>query len=188
MFTMVFGGITLGGRFTGFNLQGRPTTDIPNEVVSAVNATMNLNGQVYTPIWYFGDKDTPEGTNHLVVCKREKDGVSHIVLANVNLPKTNTNGSGATLVSVVDAADLYGSLKAIFDEALGDLLGVKYSSIAFMGEKVVRGMNYYILCQAALSQDSNNPYPAIVEINEFNGKSTLLGVERLGGLGYAFTW
>lgn len=182
---MKFGEITFGGRFSGFNMVEKPTSEIPNEVVSAVNTTCNVNGYTYTPIWYFGEKQTKNGKNHLIVCKREKDNEKQLVLIVINLPP-NSNGKNATVVSCVDSADLYGDLKEMFENSLNDVTGVKYTPLAFIGEKAVKGINYYILSIAKV--DNFEQYAVIIEVNKFMEKTTLIGIIRLGGLGYAFNW
>lgn len=181
---MKFGEITFGGKFGGFNMLDKPTADIPNDVVSAINSTCNVNGYTCTPIWYFGEK-VVNGKNHLVACKREKDGKKQIVVLVINIPP-NSTGKNATVVSCSEQADLYGNLKDMFESSMKDITGVKYTPLAFIGEKIVKGKNYYILSQAQI--EDSEPYVVIVEINEFMEKATLIGIIRLGGLGYAFTW
>ena len=181
---MKFGDIKIGGKFGGFNMTDKPTAEIPSQVVSAINFNCNVNGFVYTPIWYFGDQ-VVNGTNYLIVCKREKDTLKQLVLITINLPP-NSNGKNATIISCVEKADLYGNLAELFNTALKELAGVSYIPLAFIGEKLVKGKNYYLLCQAKISD--SEPYAVIVEINEFMEKATLIGIERLGGLGYAFSW
>lgn len=181
---MRFGEIKIGGKFGGFNLLNKPTSEIPPQVSTAIKTICNVNGWVYTPIWYFGDQ-VVNGVNHLVVCKREKDNVKQLVVLIINIP-TNSNGKNATVISCTERADLYGKLEELFETALKDITGVKYTPLAFMGDKVVKGKNYYILSQARISD--SEPYAVIIEINEFMDKITLIGIERLGGLGYAFTW
>ena len=178
---MKFGEIKMGGKFGGFSMLAKPSADIPPEVVKGVNTVF---GENCVPVWYFGNQ-VVNGMNHLVLCKKEQDSKKTLILVTINIP-FNNDGGLATAVNWVEEADLYGSLGDLFENAMKDITGVNYKPIAFMGEKLVKGKNYYILCQATIAE--SEPYAVIVEINEFMGKATLIGIERLGGLGYAFTW
>lgn len=184
---MKFGEIKLGGKFGGYEIYNKSADKMPQDVASALPAVCNVNGWTYAPIWYWGTQ-LVNGVNHMLVCRRVKGDVNQIVLVVINIPFNSVGGAGASLVSVTEQADLYGELKEAFDTKLKDLCGVGYKPIAYMGEKLVKGVNHYILCQATIQYPHSTPYAAIAEINVFQEKGNVIGIERLGGLGYAFTW
>lgn len=178
---MQFGNIKLGGRLGGFTIINQPADKLPQDLATAIPTLC----PGYVPLWYMGTQ-LVNGVNHAVVCSRNNE--SEIVMVIINIPPNSIGGKGASIVSILDSADLFGNLKDLFDEALNGLVGVTYKPIAFLGEQLVKGMNYFILTEAKVVYPDAKPYPAIVEINVFQNKATLLGIERLGGLGYSFTW
>ena len=185
---MKFGEITLGGRFGGYEIYNKSADRMPQDLATALPNVCNKDGWVYAPIWYWGTQ-LVNGVNHMLVCERVKDDIAQIVLVVINIPFNSVGGQGASLVSVTEQADLYGDLKKAFDNEMKALCGVGYKAVAFMGEQIVKGTNYYILVEGkVLYKDALKPFAGIAEINLFNGEYALIGIERLGGLGYAFTW
>lgn len=186
---MKFGEIKLGGKCGGYEVYNKPADKMPQDLASALPAVCNVNGWVYAPIWYWGTQ-LVNGVNHMSICRRVKDDVDQIVVVVINIPFNSVGGKGASLVSVTEQADLYGELKEAFDTYMTDLCGVGYKPVAYMGEKLVKGVNHYILCQATIQYPNAIPYAAIIEINSFQGKAKATNIERLGAseLGYSFSW
>lgn len=178
---MKFGDVKLGGKLGGYTIVNQPADKLPQDLATAIPDLC----PGYIPLWYMGTQ-LVNGMNHAVVCSR--NNASEIVLVIINIPPNSVGGKGASVVSITDSADLFGTLGQIFTEALNGLVGVTYKPIAFLGEQVVKGVNYFILAEAKIVYPDAKPYPAIVEINVFQNKASLVGIERLGGLGYSFSW
>jgi hypothetical protein len=169
---MACGAIELGGAFGGYEIDSRPASSMPEVVASAiVEATSNgVLGVILEPLWYIGSQ-LVNGTNYLLVCKATRSTYrkdTAIVLVTINVPPSGAvDGSGATIVSIKDEADLTPELEVIFNTAMMDLVGVEYKPVAYVGKQVVKGINYYFICEAKGVYPGAEPYAALVCINVF---------------------
>ena len=179
---MKFGEITLGGRLGGYTIVNQSADKLPQDLASAVVGVCEDKDYMLVPIWYWGHQ-LVNGTNHMLVCEKVQGSNYSIVVAIINIPPGAVGGKGAKLVALLDHADLYGALKVAFDTDLKHLCGVGYKPLAYMGEKVVKGVNHYICCQADLQYPGARPYAVVIEINIFGSDANVTGIERLGGLG-----
>lgn len=179
---MKFGEIKLGGRFGGYTIINEPANRLPQDLASAVYGVCEDKEYTLVPIHYYGTQ-LVNGMNHMLVCEKVQNDKYQIVVAIINIPPNSIGGKGAKLVAILDKADLYGALKTAFDGQLKNLCGVGYHPVAYMGEKVVKGVNHYILCEANLQYPGSRPYAVVVEINIFGSDANVTGIERLGGLG-----
>lgn len=179
---MKFGEIKLGGRFGGYNIVNEPADKLPQDLASAIVEVCMDKDYRLVPIWYWGNQ-LVNGMNHMIVCEKVQGDKYSIVAAIINIPPNTVGGKGAKLVALLDHADLYGALKTAFENELRLLCGVGYKAIAYMGEKVVKGVNHYVLCQADLQYPGARPYAVVVELNIFGSDANVTGIERLGGLG-----
>lgn len=181
---MKFGEVKLGGRFGGYTIINEPADRLPQDLASAVVEVCDGKGYRLVPIWYYGTQ-LVNGLNHMLVCEKIRGDATccQIVVAIINIPPNSVGGKGAKLVALLDKADLYGALKTAFDGQLKNLCGVGYYPVAYMGEKMVKGVNHYILCEANLQYPGSRPYAVVVEINVFGSDANVTGIERLGGLG-----
>lgn len=175
---MKFGEITLGGRFGGWKIINQPANKLPQPVASGLYEATSADDYVYTPIWYFGEQ-LVNGMNHLLICERIRDEESHIVIVIFNIPPNSVGGKGAKLVDVVQHADLYGALKVTFEEKLGNLCGVSYKPVGYLGEKVVKGINHYVLAEALLQYPGARPYPVVIEFNIFGSDANVTAIGSL---------
>ena len=179
---MKFGEIKLGGRFGGYTIINESADRLPQDLASAVVSVCEDKEYMLVPIWYWGTQ-LVNGLNHMLVCEKVQNSKYQIVVAIINIPPNSVGGKGAKLVALLDKADLYGALKTAFEGHLKNLCGVGYHPVAYMGEKMVKGVNHYILCEANLQYPGSRPYAAVVEINIFGSDANVTGIERLGGLG-----
>ena len=179
---MKFGEIKLGGRFGGYNIINESADKLPQDLASAVVSVCEDKEYMLVPIWYWGTQ-LVNGLNHMLVCEKVQNGKYQIVVAIINIPPNSVGGKGAKLVALLDKADLYGALKTAFDNEMKNLCGVAYHPVAYMGEKMVKGVNHYILCEANLQYPGSRPYAVVVEMNIFGSDANVTGIERLGGLG-----
>ena len=169
---MACGAIELGGDFGGYDIVSCPATSMPEVVASAITeATSNgVVGVSLEPLWYIGSQ-LVEGMNYLLVCKATRSNYrkdTAVVLVTINVPPSGAvDGSGATIVSIKDEADLTPELEVIFEAAMEDILGVDYKPVAYVGKQVVKGINYYFICEAKAVYPGAEPYAALVCINMF---------------------
>lgn len=200
---MKLGGIELKeGTFGGYEIINKPlsATSMPQELATAfplVNA--KLLGATYDPIWYVG-RQLVNGINHMLICKEVRVTATQkpaIVAMVINVPAGKaTTGEGASIVKIIEEAELSDELAAIFKAGTTNLVGVGYKPIAYVGKQVVRGMNYYFICEARPVVLNPNPYAVLLGINVFENQHSVVVIEPLDKitdaatktLGYAFTW
>ncbi|MBR1695859.1 MAG: hypothetical protein IJ709_10750 [Selenomonas sp.] len=195
------GGIKLGGAFGGYDIVNKPCDKLPQDVASAV-ASVNggLLGATFSPIWYIG-KQTVNGVNHFFIAEEirvTKTQDAHIVGLVINIPPGEgaAKGEGAKVVRIIEEAELPEEAQVAFDTATKQLLGVAYKPVAYVGSQVVRGVNHYIICEAKTIYPGSTPFAAVMCLNVFEGKVSVIGIAPLpnksdgesGLCGYAFTW
>ena len=168
---MKFGGIEFESLMGGYEIINEPASSLPQELATAFSEVNgNLLGATYQPVWYVG-KQIVNGTNYMLICKEirtTKDRQQMIVGLVINVPiKKPTGGSGATIVEIIEEASLPQDIKCIFDVAAGQLLGVNYKPIVYVGKQVVRGINYYFICEAKRVYPNSKPYPVMLVVNKF---------------------
>ena len=79
------------------------------------------------------------------------------------------------------------TVQRIFDEGMGNTDPIVYSPIAFVGyREIPEGKTYCMFCQATLKD--HDPYVVTVELSETADSVKLDSINRLGVLGYSFTW
>ena len=168
---MKFGEIEYESLMGGYEIVNVPASSLPQELATAISeVNSGLLGATYQPIWYVG-KQIVNGTNYLLICKElrtTKDRQQMIVGLVVNLPiKKPAGGSGASIVEIIEEASLPQDVKYVFDVAAGQLLGVNYKPIVYVGKQVVRGINYYFICEAKRVVPNSKPYPVMLVVNKF---------------------
>ena len=191
---MKLGGIELEGAFGGYTIINQPATALPQDVATALGVVNSgLLGATYQPIWYVG-KQIVNGVNHFFIAEQvrvTKKQDKMIVGLVINIPAGDITGEKATLVRVIEEEELPAEVQDGFDATIGQLLGVNYKPLMYLGKQVVKGVNYYVLCSATPVIPDATGRPVIVSINEFEGKYTLNsieGIDSMNALGYAFTW
>ena len=175
---MKFGEIEFDSLMGGYEIDNVPATSLPQDLASAISEINGgLLGATYLPIWYVGHQIV-NGTNHMLICKEIRTTRDHhqmIVGLVINIPlKKPSVGTGATVVEIIEEANLSPELKCIFDVATGQLMGVNYKPIAFIGKQVVRGVNYYFICEATRVVPNSKPYPVMLVINKFQDQMPMV--------------
>lgn len=67
-----------------------------------------------------------------------------------------------------------------FDKAMEGLTGVNYTPVALLGTQVVSGMNYSLLCEAAVVYPDARPYYAVVTVyQDTQGKAEVKNITAL---------
>ena len=73
---------------------------------------------------------------------------------------------------------------AAFEKAVEGLLGVNYTPVHVLGEQVVAGMNYCVLCQAKVVAPDAAPYYCLVYVyKDLNGEASVTDVAELTAQG-----
>ena len=194
-----FGSIELGGILGGYEIVNIPAAKLPQDVASAVS---NLNagylGATFSPVWYVG-KQVVNGVNHLFIAEEirvTKNRDKHIVGLVINVPpgENAAKGEGAKVERIIESEELPAGVEEAFLSVSKSILGVGYTSVMYLGKQTVKGENHYILCEARTIYPYTNPFAAVMCINIFEGKPSLVAVkpiakeEKEGICGYAFTW
>ena len=79
-----------------------------------------------------------------------------------------------------DSPDMSEKTTAAFEKAMKGFVGVKYEPVAWLGQKLVSGSNYAILCRAQVVRPDAQPYYAIVYIYEnLEGNAEILKIVSL---------
>ena len=188
---MLLGGITLGGKLGGFEFSNHSAKNLPQALASAVTdlfyGEKTKLGASYVPLWYLGSQ-LVNGRNYSLICEQTrstKDFEKRIVAVIINIPAGNIDGSNASIVEVIDDADLIeGSnanenVKKYFDDAIGGLIGVEYTPVLYVGQQLVKGVNYFVIAQAKVIYPDSEPYAVMIKFNVFQGNSTLVEIEKL---------
>ncbi len=191
---MKLGGIELEGAFGGYDIINQPATSLPQDVATALGVVnAGILGATYQPIWYVG-KQVVNGMNHFFIAEQiriTKKTNKMIVGLVINIPAGDITGEKATVVRVIEEEELSAEVQDAFDATVGQLVGVNYKPLMYLGSQVVKGVNYYVLASATPVYPDANSRPVVISINVFEGKYTLNsieGIDSMNALGYAFTW
>ena len=183
---MKLGNVELNeGGLGGWKLCNIPANKLPQRLATAlVKVNEELLGASFMPIRVLGEQ-VVNGINYMVLCKEvrateHKD--TRIVLKVINIPAGDYTGSQATVVETIEHAELPSEVQDCFDEAIGSLLGVNYVPLLYVGSQVVKGMNYYILCEATAVYPGAVPYPALVCVNTFQDVNRVVSIEPVSAL------
>ena len=183
---MKVGNIELNeGGLGGWTLCSIPANSLPQRLATAlVKVNEELLGASFMPIRVLGEQ-VVNGINYMVLCKEVRTTANkntRIVLLVINIPAGDYTGSQATIVETIEHAELPSEVQDCFDEAIGSLLGVNYVPLLYVGSQVVKGMNYYILCEATAVYPGAVPYPALVCVNTFQDVNTVVSIEPVSAL------
>ena len=171
-----------GGPFGGYQIINTPVSELPQEVATAIGVVNSgLLGATYVPIRYVG-RQLVNGWNHMFIAKEVRTTrvtSEKIVVLVINIPAGDVTGEQAKVVSIIEEAQLDPEVKDIFEAAMGSIVGVNYTPILFIGTQIVKGINYYFVCSAQVVYPGAEPYAAVVSVNFFNGKSTVVSIEPI---------
>ena len=178
----------------GFTLVDSPI--ITDEVKALVEkATAELDGAKYEPVAYVATQ-VVAGTNHLILCKITPvvpDPVGHYSLVTVyedlsgnaeiistldsekEVPPTSEDGStlagGYYEPETVEVTD---EVKTALDTACAGLDGAEYEPVAVIGEQVVAGKNYMLLCRITPVVQNPEPHYSLVTVYaDLNGNAEI---------------
>ena len=92
--------------------------------------------------------------------------ISNVLSCGIDAPEAGLDGSYVEPVSIFLSSDdivIDNALKA-FDSAMEGFAGVEYEPLAVLGEQVVAGMNYHILCYAKVADVDADEFFAVVTV------------------------
>ena len=180
---MRLGGIELdNGDLGGWELCSVPVNALPQRVATAIVAVNNdLLGASYLPIRLVGTQIV-NGENFMFIAKEvrataKKD--TRIVSLVINIPAGDITGEQATIVEVKESTELPDEVQDVFDAAIGSLHGVNYVPLLYVGEQVVKGLNYYVICEATVVYPNAVPKPVLVCVNTFEGVNSVVSIEQI---------
>lgn len=177
---------------------------MPQKVATAVGKlSEQLIGAEYQPIAYLGSQEV-NGINHAVLAEQTvltgRDSTNIVILVFnekdndctlVNIERVVESGAplGGTTIKAV--TDIPADVKAIWDGAFEDRVGVQAEPFAFLGTQVVKGTNYIFAATIAPVVPDARASVAIVTVNPMTKTAAfadLLENKQTASLGYAFTW
>lgn len=182
---MKFGGINYGGRLGGWHLINKSCDMMPQDLASVDFTSF---GAKYEPVWLVAEQIV-NGKNYMTICKITRSDEKQTVLyagVIINIPAGSVGGKGATIVQVIEdidlvegvPVDLVDQLKGYFKTATKKLQGVGFTPILYLGQKVVKGINYYVFAEAKIMYPNSEPYGVLLEINVINNDATVTAIER----------
>jgi hypothetical protein len=179
---MKFGGIEFSDLVGGYKIENLPINKLPEQVATAMGAiNSGLLGATYDPIRYVGSQ-VVNGMNYMFIAKEvrtTKDSKKAVVVVIINIPAGDLQGANAKVVDIIEECDLSPEVQDAFDAAVGQLVGVNYKPLVFVGSQVVKGTNYYIICSQTPVYPNAEPNAVLVTINAFNNKYTVVGIEPI---------
>ena len=177
-----FGGFKLGGSLGGINIVNSDCESLPQDVASALGiVTETLTGANYDFLWYVGNQIV-NGTNHIFIAEQTlvtPGKEKKIVKFTLNIPNGSIGGKGAKVASIEDHEDLDEDLQNLFDSTIGKLVGVSYKPIMFVGSQVVKGTNYYFVCESKVIYPGAEPRAVIAIANSFQGVNSVAGIRGI---------
>ena len=179
---MKFGGINFNESFGSWEIENLPVSSLPEQVATALGVVnAGILGATYYPIRYMG-KQLVNGWNYFFLCKQvlaTADAKKAIVGLIVNIPAGDLTGKNASVVRIIEEAELPKEVEAVFKLATAQLLGVNYVPLIYVGDQVVKGKNYYIICSATPVYPDAEPYAVLLTVNLFGNEARVVGVEPI---------
>lgn len=177
------GGILSGGQFGGWEVIDNDASGLPQDLASGFGlVTEKLLGATYTPIKVLA-KQLVNGYNYLTLA--EKTVVSNkpeksVVAMIINIPAGDIKGEKAGLVKIIEPEELEPEIQDGFEQVVGQIVGVNYRPIIVLGTQVVKGINYYVICEGKTLTATPDVFAAEVVLNLFEGKWSLAKFDRIG--------
>lgn len=179
---MDFGGIERGGFLGGYEIVNCSCTSLPQDAATAMSSiNSTLLGATFDPLWYVGSQ-LVNGTNYLFIAKELRVTAASkpmIVGLVVNVPPA-PNQDDAKIVRIIERdSQMPPEAVTAFAQVEKSLVGVSYRPVLYIGQQVVKGMNYYIACEAKGIYPDAEPYPVIMCINVFQQCASIVTIEKI---------
>ncbi len=149
---------------------------LPEKLATAFSE-INLVGAEYEPIAYLGTQ-VVNGINHGVLAEQTLltlDGQKNVVLmifnekndqfTLVNIERVLESGEGEGGVVVDVQTDIPEEAEDAFEQALGGFVGEAVEPFAYLGDQVVRGIDYFFAAETTSSTAEPDKGVALVVVN-----------------------
>lgn len=181
----IFGGITFGGVVGGWQPILMPATKMPQDLASGWDiAFEGYTGMSANPIFILGSQ-LVNGVNYAVVADATlttNPPVKKTVIIIVNIPfNVVRDGTGAKIVRVIDAdnPEVTSEVQALFEKAKEGLLGVTHRPLALIGNSIVNGLLFYIVCESTPVRPGAAPYASLAKLWVKPDGTTEITFERI---------
>ena len=164
------------------------TGGMPESIATAVGKLgEQLVGAEYTPIAYLGSQ-VVNGTNHAVLAeqtvitgkdtknivvlifneKQQADKLPEVTLVNIERVLEGGNGMGGLKIDA--AIDIPAEAQAAFDSVMKGFVGSTVKPFAYLGEQVVKGINYVLAAEVTPVYPDAATSVCIVTVNSMVNK------------------
>lgn len=174
----ILGSVTLGGELGGWTLINQSANRLPQDVASGFsNAQEGLVGASYNAIFYVA-RQLVNGFNHLIIAEETrttKNADKRIVAIVLHIPMGDIGGKNAKFINIVsaDEATIPEDVLTLFNASTKKLIGAVHKPVVYIGSQLVKGINYYVVCETNTSTLKARPYATVATLNVFNGKTTI---------------
>ena len=172
----LLGGITLGGKYGGYELINEPIISrMPQALATGFyQAQEGFVGSSFDPIYLVG-KQVVNGINYFVIAKQTlilAKPIKRIVGLIINIPPVNSEDKRARIVDVVTTEEprIPEELKGKISEGLKGLVGATHKPVAFIGSQVVKGTDSYVVAESTPVVPNAEPKATLIIVNELEGK------------------
>lgn len=174
----LLGGITLGGKYGGYELMNQPATSMPQDLASGFYiAQEGFVGSSFEPLFVVG-KQVVNGINYFVIAKQTlvlEKSIKRIVGMVINIPPASIGGKNAKIIDIVtsEVPRIPVEIEKQLKEELLKLVGANNKPIALIGTQVVKGTNYFIVGESIPVVPNAEPHAILITLNIFNEEATL---------------
>lgn len=174
----LLGGITLGGKYGGYELINQPATSMPQDLASGFYiAQEGFVGSSFEPIYIVG-KQVVNGINYFVIAEQTlviEHSIKRIVGMVINIPPKSIGGKNARIIDIVtsEVPRIPVEIEKPLKEELAKLIGANNKPIALIGTQVVKGTNYFVVGESTAVVPNAEPHAILITLNIFNDEATL---------------
>lgn len=174
----LLGGITLGGKYGGYELINQLATSMPQDLASGFYiAQEGFVGSSFEPIYIVG-KQVVNGINYFVIAEQTlviEHPIKRIVGMVINIPPKSIGGKNAKIIDIVtsEVPRIPVEIEKPLKEELAKLIGANNKPIALIGTQVVKGTNYFVVGESTAVVPNAEPHAILITLNIFNDEATL---------------
>lgn len=174
----LLGGITLGGKYGGYELINKPVTSMPQDLASGFYiAQEGFVGSSFEPLYIVG-KQVVNGINYFVIAEQTlvlAKPIKRIVGLTINIPPKSVGGKSAKIIDVVtsEVPRIPVEIEEILKNKLSELIGATHKPVTFIGEQLVKGKNYFIVAESTAVVPNAEPYATLITLNVFEDTASI---------------
>ena len=162
------------------------TSGMPQKVVTAMAKINSLLGAKYTEVAYLGNQ-LANGTNHAVLAEQvviTGEDTKNVVIVTINEKPETIETALVGITPIVEGGGKFGGTninltteipedaQQLFNEATAGFVGSNIKPFAFVGTKVVKGIDYKFIAEVTAVTLNPTPYIAVVTVNSMDKKLT----------------